>query len=60
MQSLKSSSSLIFLPKLNIHITDHMIGKIITNIEGLEFAELRKLFEDVLVEIFEVGLERFW
>lgn len=56
LQSLQSSGRLLLLLELNINITDHVIGQVITNIETLDLAELAELFKDILVEVLKVFL----
>lgn len=56
VQRGKRLGSLILLPELHINIADHVIGKVITDIERLNLAEFRKLEEDILIEILKVLL----
>jgi hypothetical protein len=40
---------LLFFTELNVHITDHVVGKVITHISTLNFPIFASLFEDVFV-----------
>lgn len=57
LESLKSSSSLVFLLELDVHIADHVISKVVTNVEALNFSKLGELFEDVFIEVLKVFLD---
>lgn len=48
---------MFLLPKLHVHISDHMISEVVANIEILNFSILAELFEDILIEILEVLLQ---
>lgn len=56
-QGIQSSGSMFFFSKLHVHIPNHVIRKIVTNIEILNFSILAKFFEYVFVEILEVLLK---
>jgi hypothetical protein len=47
----------LFLSKLNVHITDHVISQIIADIQALEVTVLAELVKEVLIEVFEVVLD---
>lgn len=51
-----SCCSLIFLPELDINIADHVIRKVITDVEGLDLAKLAQFLKDILIEIFKMLL----
>lgn len=59
LKSLQSSCSLLLLPELDIDVSDHMVGKIIADVEALDLAKLVEFFKDVLVEVLEVLLNLF-
>lgn len=40
MEGLKGSGSLVFLSKLHVHITNHVVSEIVADVEGLDLAEL--------------------
>lgn len=49
--------SLVLFAKLNVHIADHVIRKIVTNIEAFDLAKLGELGENIFEEILEVLLD---
>lgn len=56
-QSLKGFCSIFLILELDIYISDHVVSQILTNIALFNFAELGKLFEDLLIEIVELLLQ---
>lgn len=48
---------MILLPELDIDISHHVISKVVTNIEALNFPKLAKLLEDIFIEVFKVLLD---
>lgn len=57
LKSLEGSCGLVFLPELNIHVSNHVVGEVVTNVEALDLTKLAQLLEDVLVEVLEVLLD---
>lgn len=48
---------MFFFSKLNIHVTDHVIGQIVTDVQALNLAVLAQFLEQILVKILEVILD---
>lgn len=57
LEGLQSGSGVILLFKLNINISDHVIGEVIADIEVLDLTELAELLKNILVEILKVFLD---
>lgn len=57
LQSLQSGSSLIIFFKLNIDIANHVVSKVITNIEAFNLAKLAEFLKEILEEILKVVLD---
>jgi hypothetical protein len=57
LQSLQGGGGLVLLLELNVDVTDHVVGKIVADVEALDLAELVKLLEDILIEVLEVLLD---
>ena len=56
MQRLECGGSLVLFPKLNVDISNHVVGEIIADIKALDLTELAKFLVNVFVEIFKVFL----
>ena len=57
LKCLDGGCRLILLPELNIHVSNHVIGKVVTDVKVLDLTELAQLLEYVLVEVLEVLLD---
>lgn len=57
LKCLEGGCSLVLLPELNIHVSNHVVSKVVTDVEALDLTELAELLEDVLVEVLEVLLD---
>ena len=57
MQGGECGGGFILLAELDVDVSDHVVSKIIADVEALDVAELRELLEDILVEVFEVLLD---
>lgn len=53
----KGIGSVLLLSKLNIHVTNHVVGQIVTDVQALDFAVLAELLEQILVKVLEVVLD---
>lgn len=51
---------MVLLLELNIDVTDHVIGEVITNIKVLDLAKFAEFFKNILIEIFEMLLDLVW
>lgn len=56
LQAGHSPGCCIFVPELGIDRADHMVGQVVTDVQILDLAMLGKLFEDILIELFEMLL----
>lgn len=56
VQSLESGGSVVLLLELDVDVTDHVVGEVVTDVEALDLAELGELLENVLVEVLEMLL----
>ena len=56
LKCLEGGCRLVLLPELNIHVSNHVIGKVVTDVKVLDLTELAQLLEYVLVEVLEVLL----
>lgn len=56
LHGLQSGGRLFFLPELDVNISNHVICKVITNIQVFNLTELAKLLENVFKEILEMLL----
>lgn len=54
---LKRISCMLFLPKLYIHISDHVISYVVTDIQILNISVLAQLLKQILIEILKVVLD---
>lgn len=48
---------MFFLPELNVHITNHVVSQIVTDIQALDLSVLAQLLEQILIKILEVVLD---
>lgn len=48
---------MLLLSKLNIHITNHVVSQIVTDVQALDFTVLAELLKQILVKILEVVLD---
>lgn len=48
---------MVFLFKLDINISDHVVGEVIADIKALDLTELAEFFKDVFVEVLKVFLD---
>jgi len=56
LQGPESGSCLVLLLKLSVNISNHVISKVITYVEGLKLSKLTELLKNILVEILKVFL----
>lgn len=54
---LKCICSMLFLPKLNIHITNHVVSQIVADIQALKFTILAQFLKEIFIEVLEVILD---
>lgn len=54
---LQCICSLLFLTKLNINITNHVISQIVTNIQALNLSILVQFFKQVFIKILKMFLD---
>lgn len=57
LKCLDGSSRLVLLLELNIHVSDHVVGEVVTDVKAFDLTELAELLENVLVKLLEVLLE---
>lgn len=57
LQSFQSRRRLIFLLKLDINVSDHVIGEIVADVKALDLPKPVKFFKDVFVKFFKVFLD---
>lgn len=48
---------MLFLPELNINITNHVISQIVTNIQAFNLSIFAQLLKKILIKILEVLLD---
>lgn len=48
---------MFFLSKLNIHITNHVIGEVITDIKAFDITVFREFFKEVFIELLKMILD---
>ena len=48
---------MLLLPELNIHIPNHVVSQIVTDIQALDLPILAQLLKQILIEILEVVLD---
>jgi hypothetical protein len=56
LKGIVSSYCLLFLPELDIDIADHVVGEVVTYIQGLNLAKLAQLLVDILIEVLKMLL----
>jgi hypothetical protein len=56
LKSIVCCSCLFFLPELDIDIPNHVVSKVITNIQILNLAKLAQLLINVLIEVLKMLL----
>lgn len=57
LESLQGRCGLFFFFELNVDVSNHVVGKIVANVEALDLPKLAQLLEDILVEILEMFLD---
>ena len=57
LQSLQSGCGLILFLKLNIDVANHVISKVVTNVEAFNLAKLAEFLKEILEEILKVLLD---
>lgn len=56
LQSLEGGGSVVLLLELDVDVADHVVGKVVADVEALDLAELAEFLENVLVEVLEMLL----
>jgi len=56
LKSIACCSCLFFLPELDIDIPNHVVSKVVADIQVLDLTELAQLLMDVLIEVLKMLL----